>query len=167
MKKIAFLAFAALMLTSCSSWGKLSATQYNNAIVENVNEVSVNIKTMQDLYSEKIPSVVNEKIEIDAKPLEEAYKKTEKSFGKIDEALALISKNSDQYYFVQKNLGGYKIKASAYLETYKAMLDYYSEDKYKGYLEQVSEIDENLHTAYSEFIDANNLLVDTLDGYVK
>ena len=78
---------------------------------------------------------------------------------KIEDLYILESKNADQQAAVLAGLEVYKSKSEAYLAAYEAMNTYYGSGEYKTDVSKVTDLDENIHTTYSAFIEENNTLV--------
>ena len=78
MKKFAIInAFALLALTlftACTF--RYSAVEYNNRVVEQINESSSLIEESAALYNNVIPDTMTEQIEIDAAGMQELYRQS-------------------------------------------------------------------------------------------
>lgn len=169
MKKIipvaSFLTLT-LLLTSCSWSGKLSKIQYNNDIVESVNEVSTALETTATLYNETIPDLVTEATEITSTEMQTSYDSAVLLTSDIDALLLLESKDIEQQNAVRPALETYQSAGTNYLESYAEMLEYYSSGTYQTDVTQVKTLDEALHAHYTTFIQANNDLVEVLESFV-
>ncbi len=162
----ALLLLSAFILTGCSFLGKYSEIEYNNLVVEKVNEASLAVEATTSLYNETLPDVVTEESTIEIGEMENSYDEAVKLIEETDDLLILESRNLEQQNAVRTELETYRSAAQIYLESYEAMLSYYSEGTYKEDISQVETLDETMHTNYTTFIEANNDLVDTLESYV-
>ncbi len=169
MKKttLAFSFVAALLLTACSVFGKLSDVDYNNQVVESVNGASTVIQPPATLYNDTVPNVVNETDTVDTTAMQSSYEEATTSLTAIADLLTLEARDIEQQNAVRTDLETYQTAAEQYLQTYNDMLTYYSKGEYQEDVSKVKSIDENLHTSYTTFIQANNDLVDTLDSFVS
>jgi len=154
------------LLTSCSVFGKLSDIDYNNQVVDGINATSTVIENTATLYNEKIPNKVSEKDTLDLTTMQSAYDDATQNLENASDLATLESRNIEQQNAVRTGLSTYKSAADLYIESYKTMLDYYSNGDYQKDISKVGSIDEALHTNYTTFIQANNDLVDTLDSFV-
>jgi hypothetical protein len=168
MKKtpLAFSFAAALLLTACSVFGKLSDVDYNNQVVESINATSTVIETTATLYNDTVPNVVNETDVVDTAAMQSSYDQASTSLKGLADLLSLEGRDIEQQNAVRTDLETYQTAGEQYLQTYSDMLTYYSTDEYQKDISKVKTIDENLHTGYTTFIQANNDLVDTLDSFV-
>lgn len=156
----------ALLLSSCSVFGKSSEIDFNNRVVEQINETSILIEESATLYNESIPDLVTESSEIDTEELSAAHETAQNSLEKSKDLLLLESRNIEQQNAVLTELETYQSAGIAYLDLYADMVDYYQTGSYKEDLTLVQTLDEELHTHYTTFIQANNDLVEILEGYV-
>lgn len=157
---------SALLLAGCSFLGKYSEVEYNNKVVEKVNEVSLAIEATTTLYNDTLPDVVTEQDTIVTNEMEDSYDEAVSLLEETDDLLILEGRNLEQQNAVRTELETYRSAAQIYLESYAAMLDYYKGGTYKDDITQVEALDESLHVNYTTFIEANNDLVDTLESYV-
>ncbi len=168
MKKTLLLALtASLLLASCSVFGKLSEVEYNNTVVDQINTVSTAIEDSATLYNETIPDLVTESSTIDSTEMTTSYGAATNALVEVDALLLLESRNIEQQNSVRTEIQTYQSAANEYLDLYKQMLDYYISASYAQDLSKVQSFDEGLHTSYTTFIQANNDLVDILDGFVS
>lgn len=158
---------SALILTGCSVFGKASEVDYNNTVVDDINTASAVIEETATLYNDTIPDVVSEKDNIDTSAMQSAYDDSVSSLEAVAGLLSLESRNIEQQNAVRTGVETYQSAAEQYLETYQTMLNYYGDGTYQQDISQVQSIDENLHTSYTTFIQANNDLVDTLESFVS
>ncbi len=163
----ALLLLSAFVFSGCSFLGKYSEVEYNNLVVEKVNEASLAIEATTSLYNENLPDVVTEESVIETAAMEDSYDDATKLLEGTEDLLIIESRNLEQQNAVRTELETYRSAAQLYLESYAAMLSYYSEGTYKEDVSQVETLDETMHTNYTTFIEANNDLVTTLEGYVK
>jgi carbonic anhydrase len=168
MKKtpLALTALAALFLTACTVFGKTSEVDYNNQVVETINEISSSIESTATLYNDTVPDVVNETDVIDVATMKTSYTEASDALEQLGSLLTLESRNIEQQNAVRTDLTTYQTAAEQYLATYDEMLTYYGEGEYAKDLTKVKTTDETLHTSYTTFIQANNDLVDTLESFV-
>lgn len=162
----AFLLVSAFFLTGCDSFGKYSEVEYNNLVVEEVNATSLAIENTTSLYNETLPDVVTEADVIETDVMETSYDEAIKSLEKTVDLLTVEARNLEQQNAVRTELETYRTAAELYLESYSAMLSYYSEGTYQEDISKVESLDETMHVNYTTFIEANNDLVDTLESYV-
>ncbi len=169
MKKstLALLLASSLFLFGCDSFGKYSEVEYNNLIVEEVNATSLTIEATTSLYNETLPDVVTEADTIETAAMETSYDDAVKALENTADLLTLEARNLEQQNAVRTELETYRSAAQIYLDSYSAMLSYYSEGIYKEDISQVESLDETMHNNYTTFIEANNDLVDSLETYVK
>ena len=167
MKKLISLALSAVLLTSCSVFGKLSEVDYNNQVVEAINATSSTLENTATLYNNGIPSEVQETDSIDTKAMQSEYETALNELTDLDKLQALESRNIEQQNAVRTNLQTYQSAAEIYLETYSKMLTYYGEGEYAKDISKVKSIHETLHTDYTTFMQANNGLVDVLESFVN
>lgn len=169
MKKttLAFSFAAALLLTSCSVFNKLSDVEYNNQVVAGINSISTVIEETATLYNDTVPNVVNETDTVDTTAMQSKYTESMDALKNLDSLLTIEGRNIEQQNAVRTGLQTYQTAADQYLQTYNDMLTYYSGAEYQQDVSKVKSIDENLHTGYTTFIQANNDLVDTLDSFVQ
>ncbi|MEK9159516.1 MAG: hypothetical protein AAB383_02175 [Patescibacteria group bacterium] len=163
----AFLLVSAFVLSGCNLLGKYSEVEYNNLVVEEVNATSLAIENTTSLYNETLPDVVTEEDLIDTAAMESSYDDAVSALEKTAELLTLEARNLEQQNAVRTEVETYRTAAELYLESYAAMLSYYSEGTYKEDISQVESLDETMHINYTTFIEANNDLVDTLESYVS
>ena len=169
MKKtpLAFSIAAAILLTACSVFGKLSDVDYNNQVVESINATSTMIETTATLYNDTVPNVMNETDVVDTAAMQSSYDQAVTSLKGIADLLSLEGRDIEQQNAVRTDIETYQTAGEQYLQSYSEMLNYYSTDEYQKDISKVKPIDESLHTGYTTFIQANNDLVDTLDSYVS
>lgn len=166
-KSIPTLLFVAIFaFSSCASFGKYGEIEYNNVIVEQINESSIAIEETTNLYKETLPDVITEKDVIEVKEMENAYASALNTLEKTTDLLLIEARNIEQENAVRTELETYRSAAQIYLESYGLMLNYYGDETYKEDITQVEILDETLHTNYTTFIEANNDLVDILESFV-
>lgn len=165
--KIRALFFLPLLLASCSVFGKMGEVEYNNKVVDQINIVSTSIEESATLYNESIPDLVNESSVIDITQMNLSYDESVEALIGVDQLLTYESRNIEQQNSVKTELQTYESAATAYLDVYGKMLDYYESKAYNEDLSDVEVYDEDLHTAYTTFIQANNDLVEILESYVS
>lgn len=166
-KSITTLLFVAIFaFSSCASFGKYGEIEYNNVIVEQINESSIAIEETTNLYKETLPDVITEKDVIEVKEMENAYASALNILEKTTDLLLIEARNIEQQNAVRTELETYRSAAQIYLESFDLMLNYYGDETYKEDITQVEIIDETLHTNYTTFIEANNDLVDILESFV-
>lgn len=161
-----FFSLSFIVLTSCSVWSKYSAVEYNNLIVNSIDESSAAIEETATLYNASIPDVVTEEEQIELSEMEKSYENALAHLKKTENLLTLESRNLEQQNAVGTELKTYQSAGKLYLETFAEMLDYYSSGAYQEDITQVEPLDEKLHTDYTTFIEANNDLVDVLESFV-
>lgn len=157
---------AVLLLSGCDSFGKYSEVEFNNIIVEKINESSLAIEETTSLYKDSLPNVITEKDLIETDEMQASYKNALGSLEETAQLLILEARNLEQQNAVRTELEVYRSAASIYLDAYASMLSYYGDEVYKEDITQVESIDEALHTNYTTFIEANNDLVDALESFV-
>ncbi len=165
--KIRLLLASALLLASCSSFGKLGEVEYNNEVVDQINLVSTSIEESATLYNETVPDLVTEASEIDTASMSTSHQEASQALMGMEELLVLESRNIEQENSVRSEIQTYQSAAGEYLDIYQQMLDYYGMDVYVEDLDKVQSLDEDLHTSYTTFIQANNDLVEFLESYVS
>ena len=132
-----------------------------------VNETTSSIAETATLYTASIPERMTELIEIETASMELLFERAEKSTTDLEELQTLEGKDEVQVEQVRLDLETYQLAADNYLSAYQDMLTYYGEDAYKEDITQVAEIDKALHDNYMTFIEANNSLVETLEGFIQ
>lgn len=167
----------ALSLTACSLFGKYGEVEYNNLVVEKINETSLAIENTATLYNETIPDVVTEKDTFDTTAMRAGYETALDILKNTNDLLDLEGSNVEQQNAVRSELQTYMTSGDLYLQSYSEMLTYYSPSAndtgsdgtvtYKDDITKVTPIDEILHTNYTTFIESNNDLVDTLESFLK
>lgn len=157
---------SAFVLSACDFLGKYSEVEYNNVIVEKINESSIAIEETTIIYNSTLPDVITEQDAIETAEMEESYENALSLLEETAQLLTLEARNIEQQNTVRTELETYRSAASIYLESYASMLSYYSEELYKEDITQVESMDETLHTNYTTFIEANNDLVDALESFV-
>lgn len=168
MKKILLLTLScSLLLASCSVFGKLSEVEYNNTVVDQINSASSAVEESATLYNETIPDLVTESSVIDTTEMSTSFESTTAELVKVEELMTLESRNIEQQNAIRTEIQTYESAAQAYLDLYTQMLDYYGNKAYSEDLSKVQTLDADLHTSYTTFIQANNDLVDTLEGFVS
>ncbi len=167
MKKILVVLSMFAVLSGCAYFSKLNNIEYNNKIVEQVNATSVQVEKTATTYNTSVPTVVTESTEISSDEMKADLSNAQDLLKKIDGLSTLESKNEEQQAAVLKALEIYKSKTEAYLAAYQIMLDYYGSGEYKTDVSKVTDLDENIHTTYSAFIEENNTLVGILDSFVE
>lgn len=165
-RAIFFSVLAGLSLTACS-FASYSAVEYNNLVAEEVNLSSGAIESTATAYNSLIPSRVDETTVIPVKEIEESYEVAMETLGGVEKLLELTSKDPGQQSALQTAITTYLAAAEAYLETYGKTLAYYESETYKEDLSQVAVLDEQLHTDYTTFIEANNDLSSAMESYVN
>jgi len=160
------LLISSILLLGCSLLGKYSEIEYNNLVVEKVNETSLAVEATTGLYNETLPDVVTEEDIIGTDEMQSSYETAVKSLEDTTDLLVLEARNLEQQNAVRTELETYRSAAEIYLESYATMLSYYSEGTYKENIGQVETLDEAMHANYTTFIEANNDLVDTLESFV-
>ena len=167
MKKITLFLILVIAFSGCDFFTKLSEIEYNNRVVENLNNTSLALEETTNLYNDSIPSIVTEESEIDVSALKSSLE-TSKTFLKEIEALkTLESKNLEQETQVENSLNSYITTAEEYFSAYEEMLNYYESGEFKKDISLVTPIDESIHINYSAFINANNDLVGLLDSFME
>lgn len=165
-KSLLALLVPSVFLFGCSLLGKYSEVEYNNLVVEKINETSLAVEATTSLYNETLPEKVSEKDVIEVSGMQDAYDEAVKSLEKTADLLTLEARNLEQQNAVRTELETYRSAGQIYLESYATMLSYYSEGTYTEDLTQVETLDETMHVNYTTFIEANNDLVDTLETFV-
>lgn len=165
MKKLILLFFI-FLLPACELFSKYGEIEYNNLIVDRVNETSLAIEETATLYNETLPNEVTEKDIIDVTEMQVSYESALELLANMNELLELESRNMEQQNAVRTELQTYTSAGDLYLQSYSEMLTYYSTNAYVEDITQVEPIDESLHTNYTTFIEANNDLVDILESFV-
>ncbi|MEK9166869.1 MAG: hypothetical protein AAB836_01055 [Patescibacteria group bacterium] len=167
MKKILVVISMFAVLSGCEYFSKLNNIEYNNKVVEQVNLTSTQIEKTASIYNTTVPTVVTESTEISAEEMSTELSAAQDLLKKIEDLYILESKNADQQAAVLAGLEVYKSKSEAYLAAYEAMNTYYGSGEYKTDVSKVTDLDENIHTTYSAFIEENNTLVGVLDSFVE
>lgn len=167
MKKLLpTLLISSVSLFGCSLLGKYSEVEYNNIVVEKINETSLAIEATTSLYNETLPDVVTEEDVIVTEEMQNSYEAAVESLEGTADLLVLEARNLEQQNAVRTELETYRSAGQIYLESYAAMLSYYSEGTYVEDISKVETLDETMHVNYTTFIEANNDLVDTLETFV-
>ncbi len=161
------LLVSAFVLSGCGLLGKYSEVEYNNLVVEKINETSLSIEETTSLYNETLPDVVTEEDVIVTDEMQASYEAALESLEDTADLLVLEARDLEQQNAVRTELEVYRSAAEIYLESYAAMLSYYSEGTYVEDISQVETLDETMHVNYTTFIEANNDLVDTLETFVS
>ncbi len=160
------LLFLGLILLSACAFSKLSIVEYNNRLVEQVNLSSTAIEITATLYNDIIPDVVTEQDEIKTNEMSNAFSTAQKEINQSKTLTDILSRNEEQQLASNESIDIYISAADLYLIAYEEMLTYYSSETYKEDISQVQTLDETLHTHYTTFIEANNDLVEVLEGFV-
>lgn len=160
-----FTLLATLLCSACS-FTKLGVIEYNNRTVEQINLTSAAIETSATLYNEVIPDVVTEQDEIKTSRMTSAHSEAQKEVNQTSKLLDLQSRNAEQEQATKESITVYLSAADLYLSSYEDMLNYYASEQYKEDIAKVQSLDESLHTHYTTFIEANNDLVEVLEGFV-
>ncbi len=166
MKKILATISVLAILSGCDFFTKLNNIEYNNKIVEQVNATSTQMEKTATLYNTAVPTVVTENTEIETEEMKNELENAQDMIKGIDTLSGLESSDEEQQAAVLKALKDYQTKGSAYLTAYEAMYNYYNSGEYKTDVSKVTDLDENVHTTYSAFIEQNNTLVGILDSFV-
>lgn len=172
MRHARLLTFLSLSMVSliafsgCSS-GKLSAVEYNNAVVQILNDTSAAIEETTQAYDKSVPNVVTEESEVDVEALKAARQEALSTITLADQVVNLKSQEESQQMEVKQAFVEYTELATNYLSSYQEMISYYENKEFVENLDKVAVYDEELHAQYNEFIAANNTLVDILGKYVK
>jgi len=169
MKKPVFALSALLLialLPACSLFGKYSEVEYNNLIVDHVNNTSLAIEKTATLYNETLPEVVTEKDTLDLGEMQTGADDARQLLADTEKLIAYESRNTEQQTAVTAELQTYMEAGDLYLQSYSEMLQYYVDGTYQADITQVKPLDEILHTNYTTFIEANNDLVDILESFV-
>lgn len=164
MKKSFLLSL--VLLGGCSLFTKYSVIDYNNLIVNQINETSGAIETTVTLYTQTVPDTVTEESYFPLNEMKDAYEVAEAEVNQLDALFRYKSRDLEQQNAARTELTTYQSAAEAYLESYAEMLIYYESGAYQEDITQVSVLDEELHTHYTTFIEANNDLVTTLESFV-
>lgn len=152
-----------LLLSACV--GKLTAVDYNNAVVDEVSLVSDSIDVTLDSYDATIPLEVGPDEYINTVMMDSAYADASALLSSLQYgAMSLESMDSSQQAAVSASLQSYYDITNDYLTYYKTVLDYYSGD-FASDLDKVSEYDDGLYEKYNAHVDAHNALADTLEMY--
>lgn len=165
-KSLPALLLSSTLLLGCSLLGKYSEVEYNNLVVEKINETSLAIEETTSLYNETLPDVVTEEDIIVTGEMQTSYEAAIESLEDTADLLVLEARNLEQQNAVRTELETYRSAAQIYLESYATMLSYYGEGTYIEDISQVETLDETMHVNYTTFIEANNDLVDTLESFV-
>lgn len=169
MKKPVFVLSALLLialLPACSLFSKYSEVEYNNLIVDHVNNTSLAIEKTATLYNETLPEVVTEKDTLDLGEMQTGADDARQLLADTEKLIAYESRNTEQQTAVIAELQTYMEAGDLYLQSYSEMLQYYVDGTYQDDITQVKPLDEILHTNYTTFIEANNDLVDILESFV-
>lgn len=166
MKKILATITALSVLSACSVFTTYTTVEYNNFVVEKINASSSAIEETATLYNDTIPDIVTEQDEIEIEEMQTSYSAAKTAIDATEAALKYESRNEEQQIATRISLETYLSAADEYMAAYQVMLDYYEFDEYKEHIAEVETIDENLHTHYTTFIEANNDLVETLEQFV-
>lgn len=170
MKKtpLFFFLFCILSLfaSGCSWFGKLNTIEYNNEIVEVINETSTRLEKTATLYNETIPDLVTEQSAIDITEMKTEFDLALTWMNETNTLLSLEGKNLEQQNAVRNALETYQDLGTSYLTSYQTMLNYYENETYKEEIQTVEVLDKQLHSDYTAFIQTNNDLVNTLETFV-
>lgn len=157
-----------LLLTLVLSGCTPSPLDYNNLVVTQVNESSASIEESATHYNALIPDVVTEQDEIDTSTMEDLLQTMQSELNDVSDLLELESRDEDQIISVRDEaLPVYIEAANNYITAYDSIMVYYQSGEYQEDITKVVDLDEELHTYYTTFIEANNDLVTTLESFVK
>lgn len=165
MKKIIALFTMIALLPACYI-SKESSVNYNNLIVEQMKLTTPAIEETATLYNATIPNPVTELTEIDTSEMQKSYDAAYDLLADLKPLTDLESREEEQQAQVSAELETYITAAELYFESYQTVLDYYGNETYKEDVTMVTQYDENLHTSYTTFIEANNDLAETLDSFM-
>ncbi len=163
---LAHFTILSLLLSGCS-FSKYSPVEYNNTVAEEVNVISEGIQNSATTYNASVPNTVTEKDEVDVTEMKANLKIAQGGLKDLEKLFDLESRDPEQEKTVEEGLATYQDAATLYMEAYVKVLDYYETGTYKEDLSQVEPLDEELHTHYTTFIEANNDLVELLEEFVK
>lgn len=168
MKKIVscLLLVFTLLLSACELFGQYGEVEYNNLIVDKLNVTSPAIEATATLYNSTLPDIVTEQDIIETSEMKSAYETAQNYLADTNELLDLESRNVEQQNAVRAELQTYLTAADLYLQIFSEMLTYYSSSAQQEDISQVELLDEELHTNYTTFIEANNDLVDVLESFI-
>jgi hypothetical protein len=161
------LSVTALIMTGCLDDGSLSTVEYNNAVVEMLNDTSAAIEDTTTVYDDSIPNIVTEETEVETTEMQISYEAAKLQLETAYTVLDIISKNSTQQEEVRAEFQAYLDLGSDYIETFETVLSYYGGSEFAENLDLVAEYDEGLHTGYNDFINSNNNLVDILADFIE
>lgn len=150
--------------TGCSD--QLPAIEYNNGVVEAMNQISSNLETTTLTYDTGIPNIVTETTSLDMTGIQSAYEGALLKVEASKTILTLTSRNIEQETAVKAEFKNYLALADAYLNIYAEMIDYYTSGRFTENLDQVETYDITIHENYNTFVDSHNTLVDILGQYV-
>ncbi len=167
MKKfLATVLCSALLLSGCSYFSS-NELSYNNRIAQRVNESSKTIEESARAYAEDVPNVVRIDSVIDTKDMVEKQRAAQRNLKRLNTALTLKSDNKVQEEVVQNGLQSYIAAGKTYLDTYGEILKFYTDKTYQTELELVLKFDEALGQHFTQFVEANNSMVDLLGEFVS
>ncbi|MBU1018378.1 MAG: hypothetical protein ABII07_03335 [Patescibacteria group bacterium] len=157
-----------ILLAGCNMefFEKLSPIQYNNKVVESLNQTSETIENTILVYDISIPDLVTEESEIDTTDMETSYDLAKEIISNSASILELSSKDEAQQTEVRVEFQNYISLGEEYLAKYLAMIEYYKTGLYLEDLSLVTEHDTTIYDAYNTFIESNNTLVDILESYI-
>ena len=165
MKKLLLLALIVFLLPACYL-AKNSLVDYNNLVVEQIKMTTPMIEESATVYNSNVPEVVTEQDIIGTEEMQAAFEVATGSLENTKLLLNLESRDEEQQATVTLGLETYIAAAELYFDAYQEMLSYYELEGHQDEVSQVKSLDENLHTNYTTFIEANNDLVETLELFV-
>ncbi len=167
MKKLLIFFSILVLILITSGCGELSTLEYNDAVVENINNASEALNKTISAYDENIPDLVTEEIEMDTAEMETALQDAKTAVENCKTLTTLTGKNQPQQAEVNAELENYLSITKTYLASYEEMLNYYKNGEYKEVPEKVSEYDTEIYEKSSLIFDSNNTLEDILGKYVE
>lgn len=161
------LSIVSILIFSGCNDGKLTTIEYNNSVVDILNNTSTAIQETTNLYETAIPNIVSEDSKIDIAPLKTAGQTAQEKFDASKQVLELKSRNAEQETAVKLEFITYTELGETYMATYNEMIRYYENPDFAKNLDSVETYDEKLHKQYNDFIESNNKLVDILAQFVE
>lgn len=155
-----------LILFGCTSGTTLSTIEFNNEVVDILNETSAAIEDTTTTYDESVPNIVTEEAIVDTAAMQTFYDDAMDKAEAARNVLNLKSRNQDQETAVKAEFETYLELSDSYLTTYGEMIEYYQSGSFAENLDSVATYDEELHLGYNDFIESNNSLVDILAGFI-
>ncbi len=164
-----FLLISAFCLLIITTACKPSVTEYNDAVVNILDQNSTAIENTSTAYNSSIPNLVTEKTEIDSTEMEATLDEARTAISNSEEILLLESRSTEQQTAVQEEFANYLELADTYLAAYEEMVQYYESGSYQDDPAQVSEYDSGLFdedNLFDSLLESNNTLAEILESFL-